>query len=55
VDGHARQTKITSRELDARRVEILSGLTPEDQVLTGPNLNRVRDGDAISVEMAYVD
>ncbi len=55
VDGRARQTKITSRELDARRVEILSGLTPGDQVLVGPNLGRVRDGDAISVEMAYVD
>lgn len=55
VDGHAKQTKITSRELDARRVEILEGLTPEDHVLMGPNLTRVRDGDAISVEMAYVD
>ena len=55
VDGHAKQTKITSRELDARRVEILSGLTPGDHVLVGPNLVRVRDGDAISVEMAYVD
>jgi len=55
VNGHAKQTKITSRELDARRVEILEGLTPEDHVLMGPNLTRVRDGDAISVEMAYVD
>jgi len=55
VDGHAKQTKITSRELDARRVEILEGLTPEDHVLMGSNLTRVRDGDAISVEMAYVD
>ncbi len=55
VDGHAKQTKITSRELDARRVEILEGLTPEDHVLMGPNLTRVRDGDAISVDMAYVD
>ncbi len=55
VDGHAKQAKITSRELDARRVEILQGLTPEDHVLTGPNLTRVREGDAISVEMAYVD
>jgi len=55
VDGHAKQTKITSRELDARRVEILEGLTPGDHVLMGPNLTRVRDGDAISVEMAYVD
>lgn len=55
VDGHAKLTKITARELDARRVEILSGLTPENHVLTGPNLTRVRDGDAISVEMAYVD
>lgn len=55
VDGRAKQVKITGRELDARRVEILQGLTPEDRVLIGPNLSRVRDGDAISVEMAYVD
>lgn len=55
VDGRAKQVKITGRELDARRVEILQGLTPEDRVLIGPNLTRVRDGDAISVEMAYVD
>ncbi len=55
VDSRARQTKITARELDARRVEIIQGLTPEDHVLVGPNLTRVRDGDAISVEMAYVD
>jgi len=55
VNGHAKLTKITSRELDARRVEILSGLSTADQVLVGPNLIRVRDGDAISVEMAYVD
>lgn len=55
VDGRARQTKITARELDARRVEIIQGLTPEDHVLTGPNLMQVRDGDMISVEMAYVD
>ncbi|MFZ5930338.1 MAG: efflux RND transporter periplasmic adaptor subunit [Pseudomonadota bacterium] len=55
VNGHAKLTRITSRELDARRVEILSGLSTADQVLVGPNLMRVRDGDAISVEMAYVD
>ncbi|MEQ1889310.1 MAG: hypothetical protein ABL951_09050, partial [Alphaproteobacteria bacterium] len=55
MDGRAKQTSITARELDARRVEILQGLTPEDHVLIGPNLTRVRDGDAISVEMAYVD
>ena len=55
VDGRAKQTSITARELDARRVEILQGLTPDDHVLMGPNLTRVRDGDAISVEMAYVD
>jgi len=55
VDGRAKKVKITGRELDARRVEIVEGLTPEDRVLIGPNLMRVRDGDAISVEMAYVD
>ncbi len=55
VDGRARQTKIIARELDARRVEIIQGLTALDHVLVGPNLMRVRDGDAISVEMAHVD
>jgi RND family efflux transporter MFP subunit len=55
VDGHARQTKIKARELDALRVEILEGLSPEAHVLAGPNLMRVNDGDAVSVEMAYVD
>jgi RND family efflux transporter MFP subunit len=55
VNGHARQTPITVRELDARRVEVLKGLTAGDQVLVGPNLLRLRDGDVISVELAHVD
>lgn len=55
VDGRARQTKISLRELDARRVEIIDGLKPEDHVLAGPNLMRVRDGDPVSVEIANVD
>ena len=55
VNGRAKQTPITVRELDARRVEVLSGLTAGDHVLIGPNLMRLRDGDLISVELAHVD
>ena len=55
VDGRARQTKIKARELDAQRVEILEGLSPDALVLAGPNLMRANDGDAVSVEVAYVD
>lgn len=55
VNGRAKQTPITVRELDARRVEVLSGLSDGDHVLIGPNLPRLRDGDMISVEMAHVD
>lgn len=54
-NGKAKRTRIAVRELDARRVEVVRGLKPEDRVLVGPNLVRVRDGDLVSVEMAHVD
>ncbi len=55
IGGRAKQTELVIRELDARTVEVLQGLSLDDQVLTGANLLQVRDGDAISLEMANVD
>lgn len=54
-EGKAVRVPVTVRELDARRVEITKGLSENDRVLVGPSLNRVRDGDLVSVEMAHVD
>ncbi len=54
-EGRAARVPVTVRELDARRVEIVKGLTAADRILAGPGLNRVRDGDPVSVEMAHVD
>lgn len=54
-DGKAVRVPVVVRELDARRVEIIKGLTATDRVLAGPGLNRVREDDLISVEMAHVD
>ena len=54
-EGRATRVPVTVRELDARRVEIVKGLTAADRILVGPGLNRVRDGDPVSVEIAHVD
>lgn len=54
-DGKAARVPVTVRELDARRVEIIKGLSETDRVLAGPGLNRLREGDAVSVEIAHVD
>jgi len=49
-DGVARRRSITLREHDAEFIEVLSGLDPDDPVLIGPNLPRLRDGSAVQVE-----
>ncbi len=49
-DGVARRRSVTLREHDAEFIEVLSGLDPDDPVLIGPNLPRLRDGSAVQVE-----
>ena len=54
-DGRAVRRAVQTRELDARRVEVLGGLSEGDRVLLGPNLPKVSDGCSISLEVASVD
>ncbi len=54
-DGRAVRRVVQTRELDARRVEVLEGLREGDRVLLGPNLQKVSDGCSISLEVASVD
>jgi len=51
-EGRAARRELRVRELDARRVEVLEGLAAGEQVLTGPNLGALRDGSAVSIELA---
>ncbi len=51
----ARRREVTTRELDATRVEVLSGLAEGDRVLYGPNLPKLSEGAAITLEVARVD
>ncbi len=54
-EGRAVRRAVQTRELDARRVEVLGGLREGDRVLLGPNLPKVSDGCSISLEVASVD
>ena len=54
-DGRAVRRVVRTRELDARRVEVLGGLQLGDRVLLGPNLPKLSDGCSISLEVASVD
>ena len=46
-DGIARKQAIVLREYDSNSVEIVSGLDPKASVITGPDLERLADGDPI--------
>jgi len=54
-DGHAARRPVRVRDLDAVRLEVLDGLGPGDQVLIGPAVARLRDGDAIMVEAHHAN
>lgn len=43
------------RDLDASRLEVISGLVAGERVLVGPSLPRLVDGSAIAVRTAHVD
>jgi membrane fusion protein (multidrug efflux system) len=51
----AARRRVETRDLDATRVEVLSGLDAGERVLFGPNLPRVSEGAAISLEVARAD
>jgi len=49
-NGIAKRVPVTVSDIDATRVEVLSGVNPGDKLLTGPNLARLVDGMAVRVE-----
>lgn len=53
--GVAARRSIEIRDLDATRVEVLSGLSAGDHVLAGPSLPRLADGTPISIRTTRVD
>ena len=53
--GVATKRTVEVRDLDARRVEVLSGLLPGDHVLVGPSLPRLAEGTPIAIRTAHVD
>jgi len=53
--GHAVRRPLRARDLDAKRLEVLEGLAAGDEVLVGPALTRLREGDAVQVEAHVAD
>ncbi|MDH3656414.1 MAG: efflux RND transporter periplasmic adaptor subunit [Myxococcales bacterium] len=51
----ATKRSVEVRDLDAARVEVLSGLVPGDDVLVGPSLPRLVEGTPITIRTAHVD
>ncbi|MFQ5515227.1 MAG: efflux RND transporter periplasmic adaptor subunit [Myxococcota bacterium] len=49
-EGRAVRRPVRTRDLDARRVEVLEGLAPGQRVLTGPELARLEDGTPVRLE-----
>ena len=54
-DGLAKRRAVDVRDLDAARVEVVSGLTAGDEVLVGPSLPRLLEGTPVAVRTAHVD
>lgn len=54
-DGVAARRFVEVRDLDAERVEVLSGLDSGDHVLAGPSLPRLSDGTPVAIRTAHVD
>jgi RND family efflux transporter MFP subunit len=55
ADGRAERRPLRVRELDARRVEVLEGLSAGERVLLGPNLTQLADGSPVTVEGLHAD
>ena len=54
-NGLAIRRAVGVRDLDATRLEVISGLEAGDQVLSGPSLPRLVEGTAIVIRTAHVD
>ena len=54
-NDRAEPQPVRARELDATRMEIMSGLAVGDRVLAGPNLSRLNAGTPIVETVAHVD
>jgi HlyD family secretion protein len=57
ADGVARARPVETGLSDERRVEVLSGVTPEDRVIVGPfrALDELKDGDPVTPAAAAAD
>ena len=53
--GQAIRRAVAVRELDATRVEVVSGLAPGARALVGPKLSTISEGDVVTVEVARAD
>jgi len=53
--GNADQRSIEARDLDAKRLEVLDGLSAGEYVLSGPNLRRLAPGTPIVVEASHAN
>ena len=49
-DGKAKRVPVTVRQIDATRVEVLSGLKEGDAALTGPNAALLVEGTPVALE-----
>jgi RND family efflux transporter MFP subunit len=49
-DGKAKRVAVTVRQIDASRVEVLSGLKEGDTALTGPNAALIVEGMPVTIE-----
>ncbi|MFQ5415912.1 MAG: efflux RND transporter periplasmic adaptor subunit [Myxococcota bacterium] len=54
-DGHAVRRPLHVRDLDALRLEVLDGLGPGDEILAGPAVAALREGDAVMVDAHHAD
>lgn len=48
--GHAKRVPVTVRQIDATRIEVLSGLKEGDKALSGPNAPLLVDGSPVKIE-----
>lgn len=49
-NGHAKRVPVTVRQVDATRVEVLSGLKEGDKALSGPNAPLLVEGSPVKIE-----
>jgi hypothetical protein len=49
-NGRAKKIKLSTRELDGERVEIVSNVPEGTQLLAGPNLSQLADGVPVKID-----